>query len=87
MKQRLEQGENYKAEGNESFRQKEYRKAIKKYHFALLQVKDLAMKMSPLGLVPDDGTCNQSEKERGVEISRGCYNNLAGFVQDTTAYT
>lgn len=79
IKERLEQAEKYKAEGNELFRQKEYRRSIKKYHMVLLQVKDLTMTLSPMG-IPTEDPRNQKEKERGIEISRGCYNNLAGLI-------
>lgn len=77
VKGRLEQAEKYKTEGNEHFRQKAYRKAIKKYHFALLQVKDISVKVTASGITKD--ACNQTEKENAEQISKGCYNNLAGW--------
>ncbi|XP_033112762.1 tetratricopeptide repeat protein 9C-like [Anneissia japonica] len=83
---RITQAESYKVEGNLLYKQKEYKKAIGKYHRALLFLKGLqdnaqmkAMRSVLLSVNEpsiEDGLTNDiKDKIKNIEI--GCYNNLS----------
>lgn len=91
---RIDQGEIYKQEGNMCYREKNYKKAIGKYHRALLQVKDVdrqdgqQMLQGMMGGVSgvEDQSCQLTATmaERVKELEMSCYNNLAACLLHDT---
>ena len=92
--EKLENAKEYKAEGNDFHKNKDFKKAIGKYHRALLQLKAIGQsKSSGLG-----GFLTEEQmEERGyssyvspeiqsevVKLMADCYNNLAGRIEFTT---
>lgn len=73
--ERIEKAESYKVEGNEFFTKKEYKSAMKKYHFALLYLKGIGEKHPVTG---EQNILTDEWKKRYDETEFGCYNNLAG---------
>ena len=79
----------FKAEGNELHKNKEFRKAIGKYHRALLQLKAIGQsKSAGLGAFMSDedlesmGYSSNVPEELQAEATQllaDCYNNLAGI--------
>ena len=79
---------NYKAEGNEFHKKKEFRKAIGKYHRALLQLKAIGQsKSAGLGAFMSDedlesmgysATIPEEVQAEATQLLADCYNNLAG---------
>ena len=79
FKEKLERGTALKEEGNEFFKQKQYRNAMKKYHRALLHVLGLADQPPFLQQYQANlEVVNEEQKEEVHQIQFSCYNNLAG---------
>jgi len=88
-KEKIEQGAALKAEGNEYFKKKEYRNAMKCYHKALLHVKGLVDQPIFSGMTGMDSFEKQisdDEKEEIYQVQFGCYNNLAGNLKGIFVY-
>lgn len=80
-KERIQQGAALKAEGNEYFKKKEFRNAMKCYHKALLHVKGLLDHPTFIDLPGVDYLekgISDDDKEEIYQIQFSCYNNLAG---------
>lgn len=80
-KKRIQQGASLKAEGNEYFKKKEYRNAMKCYHKALLHVKGLVDQptfASMIGVDSFEKDISDDDKEEIYQVQFSCYNNLAG---------
>ena len=80
-KERIQQGAALKAEGNEYFKKKEYRNAMKCYHKALLHVRGLVDQPTFAGLTGMDSLekeISDDDKEEIYQVQFSCYNNLAG---------
>ncbi|XP_071963211.1 tetratricopeptide repeat protein 9C-like [Antedon mediterranea] len=78
--EKIMQADLYKTEGNTLYKQKEYRKAIGKYHRALLFIKSLQQKANPLTQmlqISDQFVISDEMKEKMRIIEIGCYNNLS----------
>lgn len=77
---RLVQARCLKQEGNELFRAKEWKKAVKKYHHALMFCKGITDKLDFIpGLAAAGGVKPTQEEEReATELSMAVTNNLAG---------
>ncbi|XP_002732951.1 tetratricopeptide repeat protein 9C-like [Saccoglossus kowalevskii] len=86
--ERIAKAEEYKAKGNELFKEKNYKGAIGKYHRGLLYLKDIAspmessqtMVLQMLGMAEGSNSKrmlsnNNAELVKKLEIN--CYNNLA----------
>lgn len=87
--EKIEAAKKFKAEGNELHQKQEFKKAIRKYHIALIQLKanesdkmglDSVLMMSgseaeSLGLTEK---LTEEEKLTTKKLSADCYNNLAG---------
>ncbi|XP_028409630.1 tetratricopeptide repeat protein 9C-like [Dendronephthya gigantea] len=71
---RVVKAEIYKAEGNEFFKMGEYKKAIKKYHFALMYLKGIGEKHP---ITQEQKVLTEDWKKRFDEMKFSCYNNLA----------
>ena len=65
----------YKEEGNEFFKKKEFKKAVKKYHYALLHLKGIGQKNPITG---EQEVLSDATKKKYDDVTFGCYNNLAG---------
>lgn len=72
---KIEQAERYKAEGNELFRNGDFKPAIKKYHYGLLYIKGIGEKHPVTG---EQHILTSEWKLRHDQMKFGCYNNLAG---------
>ena len=72
---RIAKAASYKEEGNGYFAKKEYKKATKKYHFALLQLRGIGEKNPITG---EQDKLSEEMEKRLLEGKFGCYNNLAG---------
>ena len=80
-KEKIQQGAALKAEGNEYFKKKEYRNAMKCYHKALLHVKGLVDQPTFAGLTGVEffeKEISDDDKEEIYQVQFSCYNNLAG---------
>ena len=78
-KEKIEQGIALKVEGNEYFKKKEYRNAMKSYHKALLHVKGLVDQPSLFGMDSFEKDISDEDKEQIYQVQFSCYNNLAGI--------
>ncbi|XP_020623590.1 tetratricopeptide repeat protein 9C-like [Orbicella faveolata] len=79
-KERIQQGAALKAEGNEYFKKKEYRNAMKCYHKALLHVRGLVDQPTFTGMTGMDSfekEISDEDKEEIYQVQFSCYNNLA----------
>ncbi|XP_063002134.1 tetratricopeptide repeat protein 9C [Elgaria multicarinata webbii] len=79
MDLRLEQARIFKEEGNHCYKEKRFRDAVSRYHWALLQVKGLDPSVpSPLQEFGGERPPVTPEQERALHSTQGdCYNNLA----------
>lgn len=79
---RLEKAKSLKQEGNELFRAKEWKKAIKKYHHTLMYCKGITDKLDFIpGLAAAGGLRATDEEERiAREVTVAVTNNLAGMM-------
>ena len=83
-KEKIQQAAALKVEGNEHFKKKEYRNAMKCYHKALLHVKGLVDQPTFAGIVGITGLASfekeisDDNKEDIYQVQFSCYNNLAG---------
>ncbi|KAL9953980.1 hypothetical protein ACROYT_G041465 [Oculina patagonica] len=75
--ERIQQGIVLKAEGNEYFKKKEYRNAMKCYHKALLHVKGLVDRPNLPGLDSYEQDLSDVDKQEIYQVQFSCYNNLA----------
>eukprot|EP00795_Rhopilema_esculentum_P002718 gene2718-931_t len=85
MEEKVEKALGLKSEGNEHFKNKDYKSAIRKYHNALLYVKgllDRAKTYQSLGTALPEVTMQSPPsdelEEKIKELQLTCYNNLAG---------
>jgi len=88
-KEKIQQGAALKVEGNEYFKKKEYRNAMKCYHKALLHVKGLVDQPTFSGLTGLDSfekEISDDEKEEIYQVQCSCYNNLAGKLKEIFVY-
>ena len=88
-KEKIQQGAALKVEGNEYFKKKEYRNAMKCYHKALLHVKGLVDQPTFSGLTGLDSfekEISDDEKEEIYQVQCSCYNNLAGKLTEIFVY-
>lgn len=81
-KERIQQGVTLKAEGNEFFKKKEYRNAMKCYHKALLHVKGLVDQPNLPGLDSYEQDIHDDDKQEIYQVQFSCYNNLAGKLEE-----
>ena len=89
-KEKLLSAKEFKAEGNELHKKKEFRKAIGKYHRALLQLKAIGQsKSAGLGAFMSDedmesmgysATVPEDVQREATQLLADCYNNLAGRI-------
>lgn len=80
---RLDRARALKLEGNELFKKKEWKKAMKKYHSALMYCKGIADKLDSIipGLAATRREKPTSEQEReAMDVMIAVTNNLAGAV-------
>ena len=75
--ERVVKAETYKAEGNELFKMGDYKKAMKRYHYALLYLKGIGEKHP---ITQEQKILTKDWKKRFDEMIFSCYNNLAGCV-------
>lgn len=86
-KERIQQGVALKAEGNEYFKKKEYRNAMKCYHKALLHVRGLVDQPTFLaGMDSFEKDISDDDKEGIYQVQFSCYNNLAGKLKGFFVY-
>lgn len=78
---RLDQAQALRQEGNELFREKEWKKAVRKYHHALMYCKGIADKLDFIpGLAAAGGLKATPEEERvATDMTVAVTNNLAGI--------
>ncbi|CAH3140589.1 unnamed protein product [Pocillopora meandrina] len=76
-KEKIERGVTLKVEGNEYFKKKDYRDAMKSYHKALLHVKGLIDRPFVFGLDSAGRDISEEDKEQIYQVQFSCYNNLA----------
>ena len=86
---KLTAAKNYKTEGNELHKKKDFRHAIGKYHRALLQLKAIGQsKSAGLGAFMTDedlesmgysATVPEEVQAEATQLLADCYNNLAGI--------
>ena len=89
-REKLLSAKNFKAEGNEFHKKKEFRKAIGEYHRALLQLKAIGQsKSAGLGAFMSDedmesmgysAVVPEDVQAEATQLLADCYNNLAGMV-------
>lgn len=77
---RLDRAKALKQEGNEQFRAKEWKAAVKKYHHALMFCKGITDKLDFIpGMAAAGGVKPSEEEEReATELTMAVTNNLAG---------
>lgn len=77
---RLDRAKQLKQEGNQHFKDKGWKKAIKKYHHALMYCKGITDKLDFIpGLAAAGGVKASAEEEReATDITVAVSNNLAG---------
>lgn len=84
---KLSIAESYKVEGNQFYKEKNYKSAIRKYHRALLYLKALTTKHPLAEMSPEFRSLdNQSLHDNSSKItalSADCYNNLAACLLNT----
>ena len=80
-KEKIERGVTLKVEGNEYFKKKDYRDAMKSYHKALLHVKGLIDRPFVFGLDSAGRDISEEDKEKIYQVQFSCYNNLAGSLR------
>ena len=92
--ERVAMAEEFKSQGNDCYKNKNYKGAIGKYHRALLQLKDLdlAAKRRDVraafgldndrdsGASPNSTSIPQELLDKAAELETSCLNNLAGIV-------
>ncbi len=78
---RLALAHTLKEEGNEFFRQKEWKKAAKKYHYTLLYCKGVVDKLDFIPGLAATGRlrATREQETEGSELLASVYNNLAGI--------
>ena len=76
--EKLQKAQSLKDEGNEFFKQKDYKNAMKKYHRALLHVKGLTDQPEMLGILPREDNISEELKAIIEKITCSIYNNLSG---------
>lgn len=80
--------ESYKVEGNQFYKEKNYRGAIRKYHQALLYLKALTMKHPLAEMSPEfqslDAQSSHDNSSKITALTADCYNNLAACLLNTT---
>ncbi|XP_065056368.1 tetratricopeptide repeat protein 9C-like [Rhopilema esculentum] len=93
MEEKVEKALGLKSEGNEHFKNKDYKSAIRKYHNALLYVKgllDRAKTYQSLGTALPEVTMQSPPsdelEEKIKELQLTCYNNLAACLLKTEKY-
>ncbi|KAL3872619.1 hypothetical protein ACJMK2_035834 [Sinanodonta woodiana] len=83
----FEKAQEYKSEGNDLYKEKNYRQAIKKYHRALLHLRGIGqMKSSGLTSFAPEESIQQlgfskelppETQREAISLQADCYNNLA----------
>ena len=87
-KKRIQQGVALKAEGNDYFKKKEYRNAMKCYHKALLHVRGLVDQPTFLDDMDSfEKEISDDDEEEVYQVQFSCYNNLAGKLMRFFVYT
>ena len=81
-KERIEQGKGLKTQGNEYFKKKEYRNAMKSYHKALLHVKGLVDQPTFPGMDSLEKDISDEDRQEIYQVQFSCYNNLAGKLKE-----
>nr|XP_056708258.1 tetratricopeptide repeat protein 9C isoform X1 [Euleptes europaea] len=79
MELRLQQAQRFKEEGNRCYKEGRFRDAVRRYHWALLQVKGLDPSVpSPLQEFGGERPHVTLEQEQALHSTQSdCYNNLA----------
>lgn len=88
-KEKIQRAAVLKAKGNEYFKKKEYRNAMKCYHKALLHVKGLVDQPTFAVITGVDffeKEISDDDKEEIYQVQFSCYNNLAGKTQGFFVY-
>ena len=80
-KEKIERGVALKAVGNDYFKKKDYRNAMKSYHKALLHVKGLIDQPFLIGMESIVKDIADEDKETIFQVQFSCYNNLAGSLK------
>lgn len=78
---KLEAAERFKKEGNEFYKNKNYKGAIGKYHRAIIQLKAVGQSRnvgSIMGLSSDHTDTPREILDQSVRLKADCYSNLAG---------
>ena len=78
LEDKIDHSSALKEEGNALFKQKDLKKAMKKYHTSLMYVRGLVDRPSLLQHTPSAEMANEEQKERIHQIEFSIYNNLAG---------
>lgn len=79
--EKLVKAKSFKAEGNEKFKNKDYRGAIGKYHRAILYLKGIESTQKGLqGLVPENAPLPPDLVKEKNSLKIDCYNNLAACI-------
>lgn len=79
--EKLETAERFKSEGNEQYKNKNFKLAIGKYHRAIIQLKAVGENRnvgSIMGMSADQTETPPEIKDKTNALTRDCYNNLAG---------
>ena len=79
---RLDQAKSLKQEGNEFFKQNEWKAAIRKYHHALMYCKGIMDKLDFIpGLAAAGGLrATEKQEKEASDVTVAVTNNLAGIV-------
>ena len=79
---RLDKAKALKQEGNDFFRAKEWKKAVRKYHHTLMYCKGITDKLDFIpGLAAAGGIKpNKEEESEATELTLAVTNNLAGMI-------
>ena len=77
---RLDKARALKKEGNDFFREKEWRKAVRKYHYVLMYCKGICDKLDFIPGLASAGKLKPTEEQKrdATDIMMAVSNNLAG---------
>lgn len=75
--EKIKEAEEFKIKGNEFFKQKEFVKALRAYHQALLYVSGIVDKESPMAMYAGKNLISEEDSDRIKEVKFSVWMNMS----------